>query len=180
MTTLVSVFKKIESENKTNYDTFYSHSKAERNINESDINGMFKSVYTTIISNVQKLLGKVSGWIIDSGIDHNIIISKYNRLAESSYLRLPKESDHPRKGLINIQNIADNEYFKWCLVRYLNPTDHQRRKIKKDDKGFGKKLDFNNIKCPVKVLVFLALKIKKNIQSMYQKNVVKENMLTYY
>ena len=29
-------------------------------------------------------------------------------------------------------------------------------------------------------LVFLAMKIKKNIQSMFQKNVVKKNMLIYY
>ena len=34
MTTLVEVYKKIENENKTNYDTFYSHSKGETFINE--------------------------------------------------------------------------------------------------------------------------------------------------
>ena len=32
----------------------------------------------------------------------------------------------------------------------------------------------------LKTLVFLVMKIKKNIQSMYQKNVVKNNMLIYY
>ena len=29
-------------------------------------------------------------------------------------------------------------------------------------------------------LVFFAIKIKRNIQSMYQNNAVKKNMLTYY
>ena len=29
----------------------------------------------------------------------------YNPLAGSSYIKLPKELEHPRKGLINIQNI---------------------------------------------------------------------------
>ena len=29
-------------------------------------------------------------------------------------------------------------------------------------------------------LAFLVMKIRKNIQSMYQKNVAKKNMLTYY
>ena len=66
----------------------------------------------------QKSLEKGSGWVIDSVIDHNINISKYYPLAGSSYIKLPKESDHPGKGLINIQNIDDNECFKWCLVRY--------------------------------------------------------------
>ena len=50
------------------------------------------------------------------------IISKYNFLVENSYMKLPKELDHPRKESINIQNINDNECFKWSIVRYLNPT----------------------------------------------------------
>ena len=36
VTTLVLVFKKIESKDKTKYDNFYSSSKAEIIINESD------------------------------------------------------------------------------------------------------------------------------------------------
>ena len=66
MTTLVLVFKKIESKDKTKYDNFYSSSKAEIIINESDIDDVFKSIYTTIITNIQKSLGKGSGWIIQS------------------------------------------------------------------------------------------------------------------
>ena len=52
------VLKNIESEDKTKYDTFYSHSKAERIINESDIDDVFKSIYTTIISNIHKIFRK--------------------------------------------------------------------------------------------------------------------------
>ena len=58
MTTLVLVFTKIESEDKTKYYTFYSNSKAEIIINENDID-VFESIYTTIISNIQKSLGKL-------------------------------------------------------------------------------------------------------------------------
>ena len=49
VTTLVLVFKKIESDDKTKYDTFYLHRKAETIINESDIDDVFESIYTTII-----------------------------------------------------------------------------------------------------------------------------------
>ena len=42
--TLVIMFKKIESEDKTKYNTFYSHTKAETIINESDIANVFKSI----------------------------------------------------------------------------------------------------------------------------------------
>ena len=141
---------------------------------------MFKSIYTTIITNIPKPLGKRSCWIIDLVIDPPINVSKYNPLAGSSYIKLPKELGHPRKGLINIQNIDDIKCFKWCLVRYLNVADHNPRRITKSDKDFAKRLDFKDIKLETFTkskkripfaLVFLAMKIKKNIQFMYQKNV---------
>ena len=61
MTTLTLVFKKKESKDKTKYDNIYSSSKTEMIVNESDIKNVFKSIYTTIITNIQKSLGKWSG-----------------------------------------------------------------------------------------------------------------------
>ena len=112
---------------------------------------------------MQKSLGKGSGWIIDSVINHNIRFSKYDRLAGNSYIKLLKELDHPRKGLINIQNIDDNECFKWCLVRYLNPADHHPARITKTGKDFAKKLNFKDIKFPVKVKEIHKIKNKNSI-----------------
>ena len=169
MTTLVLMFKKIESKDKIKYDHFYSSSKAEIIINESYIDDVFESIYTAIISNIQKSLGKCSSWIIDSVIYHTISISKYNPLAGSSYIKLSKELDHPRKGLINIQNIGNNECFKWSIVRYLNLANHHPARITKADEDFSKKLDFKDIKFPVKIhfgVSVLAMKIRKSIQSM--------------
>ena len=95
------MFKKIESEDKTKHDNFYSSWKGEIVINESDIAGVFQSIYTLIITKKEKSLGKDSCWIIDSIIDLNISSSKYNPLAGSSCIKLPKGLGHPRKGLIN-------------------------------------------------------------------------------
>ena len=78
---------------------------------------MFKSIYATNITNIQRPGGTGSGWSIDSVIEHNISISKCNLLARRSYIKLLEELDHPRKGLINIQNIDDNDCFKWSIVR---------------------------------------------------------------
>ena len=110
------MFKKIESEYDTKYDNFYSSSKAEIVINEMNIDDAFESIYTTVITNQQKSLEECSGWIIDSVIDHTISISNNNPLARNNCVKLPKELDHPRKALIDIQNIDDNKCFKWCLV----------------------------------------------------------------
>ena len=181
MKTLVLVFKKIESEDKTKCDNFYSSSKAEIVINESDFEDVFQSVYTTIITNTQKSLGKGSEWITDSVIDHTISISKYNHLAWSSCTKLPKELGHPRKYLINVKNSDDNECFKLCLVRYLNSADHNARTIIKADKNFELDLVSKILKFSVKIrdipkiekrnfigISVLVMKIRKIILSMYQ------------
>ena len=112
---------------------------------------MFKSIYTIVISNIKKSLEKGPGWIIDSVIDHNISICKYNPLAGSSFIKLPKQLSHPRKDLINIQNIDDNECFKWFLARHLIPADDNPKRIIKAEKDFAKKLDFKDIKSLVKI-----------------------------
>ena len=61
--------------------------------------------------------------------------------------------------MTNIQNSDNNECFKWYLVKYLNPTDHNLRRITKADKDFAKKHDFKDIKFPVKIRD--TLKIEK-------------------
>ena len=65
-------------------------------INTDDV---FESIYTTIISNIQKCFGKGSGWIIDSFIYPNINIAKSNPLANSSCNKLPNKLDHNRKRM---------------------------------------------------------------------------------
>ena len=95
--------------------------------------------------------------------------------------------------MINIQNTDDNECFKWCLVRYVNPVDHNPRRITKADKDFAMRLDLKDIKFPEKAIeTFTKLKKKYSIgisvfgyenkvkYPIYvSKNVVKINMLIY-
>ena len=45
------------------------------------------------------------------------------------------------RGLINIQNV-DNECFRWCLVRYLNPVTKNPAKIRNVDRRFAKQFNF--------------------------------------
>ena len=71
MPTLVLVLKKIEGDDKTKYDSFYSRSKAGTITNESDIDDVFESIYNIITSNIQKSLRKGTGWIIDSVIERD-------------------------------------------------------------------------------------------------------------
>ena len=100
-------------------------------MNESDINDVLNQSIVLLYQTRKSLCENISGLIINSVIDYDINISKYKPLAGISYIKLPKELDHPRKVLINIQNIGDNKCFKWFLVRYFHPTDYHSSRITK-------------------------------------------------
>ena len=62
---------------------------------------------------------------------------------------------------MNIQNIDDNECFKWCLVKYLHPADHHPARITKADKNVAKELDFKDKKFSVKIRDIHKIEKKK-------------------
>ena len=89
------------------------------------------------------------------------------------------------KGLINIKN-EDNECFRWCHIRHLNPQNKNPQRIKKIDKNLIKQLDYSNIEFPVTVkqinkienkiifaLIYLVMKKNKNFQYISHKKNIK-------
>ena len=126
-------------------------------------------------------------------IDHTINISRHNPLAGRSWIELPKKLNHPEKGLINVQNIDDNEFFKWCLFRYVHDADHHPRRIRGTEKLFGDKSEFEDIKRLVKIKDIYKVEKKNSIRisvvsheskekcPIYvSKNALKKNILIYY
>ena len=88
--------------------------------------------------------------LVDQILHHYINITKYLPLRGSSYIPLPKELQNPKKGLINLQN-EDDECFRWCHVRHLNPQDRNPQRIKLTDKEFAKNLNYSGITFPVTI-----------------------------
>ena len=80
------------------------------------------SAYEELKHRLDIWTGLGSGWIMDKIEDINIDIANYDPLAGSSYITLPPELNSSMKGLINIKN-KDNECFKWCHVRFINPQN---------------------------------------------------------
>ena len=94
--------------------------------------------------------------------------------------------------MTNIQNIDDNECFKWYLFRCLDPAIYQSARFTIADKDFSKRLDFEDIQSPVKSRDIHKIEKKNSIGvSVFgyeykekhpsyvseKKNAVKENML---
>ena len=74
-----------------------------------------------------------SGWIVDKIEDIKINIANYEPLAGSSYIPLPPELNNSMKGLTDLKN-KDGECFKWCHIRFINPTNSHPERINKQDK----------------------------------------------
>ena len=58
------------------------------------------------------------------------------------------ELRNPKKGLINIKN-KDDECFRWCHIRHLNPQEKDLQRIKKEDKKMINELNYEGIEYPV-------------------------------
>ena len=101
-----------------------------------------------ILNVIDKWVSEGSGWVIDRIDSHYINVTLYKPLNGSSYIELPTELRNPKKGLINIKN-KDDECFRWCHIRHLNPQTEHPERIKKGDKQFIEGLNYEGIEFPV-------------------------------
>ena len=116
--------------NAYDFDTIYRNSDL---ITVTNKRFNLATAYQTLKHRVEFYSNEGSGWIIDKIEDIWINISNYEPLSGSSYIPLAPELDHPMKGLIKIKN-KDNNCFKWCRIRFHNPTNSHPEKINKQDK----------------------------------------------
>ena len=117
----------------------YFNSTTDLIINETDIKLAIQASQQQILNKIAQWISEGSGWTILSIENHYINIVNYNPLKGSSYIELPQELRNSAKGLINMKN-KDNECFRWCHIRHLNPQNKDPQRIKKTDKQFIEKL----------------------------------------
>ena len=86
--------------------------------------------------------------MIDRIESHYLNITLYKPLNGSSYIKLPAKLGNSRKGLINLKN-EDNECFRWCHIKHLNPQIKDPQRIKKDDKKKVNELNYDGVEFPV-------------------------------
>ena len=142
-------FKK-NSKNEIIIKTAYFNSKPKTIINKTQITEELQSSKHEILNITAQWISEGSGWTIESVDNHYLNIVQYEPMKGSSYIELPQELKHHKKGLINMKN-NDNECFRWCHIRYLNPQDKYPQRIKKIDKEYINQLDYSGIEFPVTV-----------------------------
>ena len=147
--TLKVTFKKQDGDG-TLYKTAYFNSKPKTIINNTEINEALQLSKQQILNMIAQWISEGSGWTIESVHNHYLNIVQYQPMKGSSYIKLPQELRNSAKGLINMKN-EDNECFRWCHIRHLNPQDIHPERIKKSDKEYINKLDYSGIEFPVTI-----------------------------
>jgi len=142
--------------------TAYFNSVAQTIINQTEINDTLQLSKQQILNKVAQWVSEGSGWMIKSVDNHYLNIVKYQPLKGSSYIILPKELQNSVKGLINMKN-EDNECFRWCHIRYLNPQDKNPQRIKKADRQFIEKFSYSSIEFPVSQKQYNKIEKQNNI-----------------
>ena len=128
----------------------YFNSTPQTIINQMEINEALQMSKQQIMNKIAQWISEGSGWTIQSVDTHYLNIAKYEPMKGSSYIRLPSELRNSKKGLINMKN-EDNECFRWCHIRHINPQDKYPQRIKKIDKQYVEKLDYSGVEFPVGV-----------------------------
>ena len=114
------------------------------------------------------MISEGSGWVVTAVLKHYINVAKYDPTKGSSYIDLPPELKN-RKATINIKN-DDNECFRWCHIRMLNPKKDHAERISQSDKKFVDKLDYSGITFPVDI---------KQINKIEKQNKINVNVFNY-
>ena len=168
--TLEVTFEKDTIDSKTGkrvsiYKTAFFNGKAKIVTKVDDLEPELNMSRQEILNMIDKWVSEGSGWVIDRIDNHYINVTLYKPLNGSSYIELPTELRNPKKGLINIKN-KDNECFRWCHIRCLNPQTEHLERIKKEDKRSSEGLNYEGIEFPISQNTTTKLKNRIVLGSM--------------
>ena len=151
------------------HKTAFVNGKAKTITKADDIERELNMSRQDILNMIDKWVSEGSGWVIDRIDSHYINVTTYAPLHGSNYIELPTELRNPAKGLINIKN-KDDECFRWCHIRHLNPQEKNPQRINKVDKDMINDLNYEGIGFPVS---------KKDYNKVEKQNRIRINVFCY-
>ena len=123
------------------------HSDIEINIAEKDKNKLLDKMIARIEEVLANFQQSGSNWVFQQIIRLEIHFANWQPLGGSTFIPLPAKIKN-KKAVINPKN-EDNQCFKWCVVRALNPVKKNSERITKELIEQAKSLNWNGLKFPV-------------------------------
>ena len=151
------------------YKKAFFNGKAKTITKANDIEHELSMSRQEILNVIDKWASEGSRWAINRIDSHYINVTTYQPLHRSSYIEPPAKLRNPKKGLINIKK-NDDECFRWCHIRHLNPQEKDPQRIKKDDKRSIEGLNYEGIEFPVS---------QKHYNKVEKQNGIRINVLGY-
>ena len=123
------------------------HSEIEINIAETDE----KKLLDKMIARIEEVLANFqqsgSNWVFQRIIRLEIHFANWKPIRGATFIPLPAKLKN-KKAVINIKN-EDNQCFKWCIARALNPVDKNPNRITKEVVEQSKSFNWEGLKFPV-------------------------------
>ena len=127
---------------------FNFHSAIKIILESTDLDEVFNEMIDEIEASVQKAQeAEGSGSIFKEVLDITLHTAKWDPLNAGSYIELPAYLKN-KKAIINMKN-QDNECFKWCVLRALNPVVKHKERVDKNLISKQDTLNMKGIKYPV-------------------------------
>jgi hypothetical protein len=123
-------------------------SETHKNFPATDLNDLYELMKEKVLDAFAAYLNKGSSWRFKKVKSLAVHIDKNIPLRGSSYKDLPKFIKD-KKAVNNIKN-ADNECFRWYILRALNPVNKNAERIS-DLKSKISPLNWGNMTFPVKL-----------------------------
>ena len=173
-TLAVTFVKKIttDSINKTTslmYKKAFFNGKAKTITKPNNIEPELNMSRQEILNVIEEWVSEGSRWAINHIDSHCINATLYKPLNGSSYIELQTELRNSNKGLINMKN-KDDECFRWCHIRHLNPQIKYPERIKKEDKKMINELNYDGIDFPLS---------QKHYSKVEKQNSIRINVFGY-
>ena len=130
-------------------EEFAFHSKGLKLIlMETDKNEIYDEMVEEIEEEMQKAEDAVgSGWRFERVIKLVLHTTRWDPINAGSYIELPEVLKN-KHAIINMKN-QDEECFKWCVLRALNPKNNHPERIDSDLKSKQDSINMDGIRYPV-------------------------------
>ena len=128
---------------------FAFHSKGLKLIlMETDENEIYDEMVEEILEEMRKAEDAVgSGWQYEKVIKLVLHTTKWDPINAGSYIELPEVLKN-KHAIINMKN-QDEECFKWCVLRALNPKNKNAERVDSDLKSKQDSINMEGIRYPV-------------------------------
>ena len=125
----------------------YFRSKLKVITQKDAITEAYMEMNDEVLENIASYQREGSGWRFKSVKSLDIHLDRYEPLRGSSYIPLPKVLAN-KKAIINVQNVNDNECFKWAITSAIYPvaSGSANRVVKYRENS--KKFDWDGISFP--------------------------------